>query len=366
MHSDPSTLVTVIVPIYNVEKYLEQCLSSIASQTHKSLEVLCINDGSTDSSRSIAERFASNDKRFTVISKRNEGYGASCNLGIERARGKWISIIEPDDWIDPAMYEDMLSLAGRFKEEVDVVKTPWIEVRFWDNPKTQAERPCTIYRRMETSTKPFTIKDSPVLLETHPSIWSALYRKDFLDEKSIRFIPYPGAGWADNPFLIESLCQASSILYLDAPYYHYRFDLPGSTLNHQSDEAIARPFDRWIDMMRILDELGIDDRGVLEAHHVRGFDYVAGAIYDDGWGNPLVQSKTREVFEMMDESIVVECPRINMRKKRLFFKVMGRPAPRLFRLARVKFLASETIHLLKIYGIKPIIEHSSFRLPSEA
>lgn len=364
MCSDSDTLVTVIVPICNVEKYLNQCLSSIAAQTHKSLEVLCINDGSTDSSQDIVDQFVINDNRFIAINKENEGYGASCNLGIEKARGKWISIIEPDDWIDPTMYEDMVNFANHSNGKTDIVKTPWFNVRFWDNPETESEQPCTIYKRVRTSTKPFKIKDNPIFLEEHPSIWSAIYRKEFIDAKGIRFIPYPGAGWADNPFLVESLCQADNILYLDVPYYHYRADLPGSTFNHQSEEAVARPFDRWIDMMRILEDLDVNDRNILEAHYVRGLNYVFGAICDDGWDNPIVQSKTREIFEMMDESIIAACPKMNRHKKRLFFKVTNKPMPRLFYFERIKYLANEIIHLSKNYGMRSLSEHAFSRLYS--
>ena len=135
MYSDRDALVSIIVPIYNVERYLDQCLDSIEAQTYKNLEIICINDGSTDNSLSIIEKHAAADPRYRVIDKENGGYGVGCNLGISEATGTWISIVEPDDWLDPHMYEDMLAFAGTFEERLDVIKTPWWNYEDWPAPK---------------------------------------------------------------------------------------------------------------------------------------------------------------------------------------------------------------------------------------
>ena len=167
------------------------------------------------------------------------------------------------------MYGDMLAFSDGFDETVDIIKTPWIDVLGWDDPSTQTEHPCMLKYRLRQSRKPVSISDVPILLAYHPSIWSALYRRDFLIEHGIRFIEYPGAGWADNPFLVETLCQAKSLLYFDRAYYHYRADLAGSTVNHGSLDAVVRPFERWLTMADIMDRLGVSDPGVLHAHIMR-------------------------------------------------------------------------------------------------
>ena len=94
MHDDSKALVSVIVPIYNTEKFLDQCLSSIEAQTYKNFEVLCINDGSTDGSRDIILAHAEKDPRIKLVDKENGGYGQGCNLGLSLAKGEWVSIIE--------------------------------------------------------------------------------------------------------------------------------------------------------------------------------------------------------------------------------------------------------------------------------
>ena len=100
MQEDASSLVSVIVPIYNAGKFLRQCLDSICNQTHKNLEIILIDDGCTDDSPAVIDEYAARDSRVKAVHKENGGYGAGCNRGIEMATGKWISIIEPDDYID--------------------------------------------------------------------------------------------------------------------------------------------------------------------------------------------------------------------------------------------------------------------------
>lgn len=328
MRNDSQALVSVIVPIYNVEKYLDQCLDSIEAQTHRNIEVLCINDGSTDGSPDIIRAHAEKDPRVRMVDKKNGGYGEGCNMGLDLAKGEWVSIIEPDDWVDPTMYEDMLTFAASFDGQIDIIKTPWTDVRYWNDPAKQKLRPSTMQGHVKTSSRPFTIAEETTLIEMHPSIWSALYRRGFLEERGIRFPEYPGAGWADNPFLIETMCQAEAIVYLDKAYYNYRSDLPGSTKNHKTADAVTRPFERWIDMMGIIERLDITDERILKAHYLRGFNYTFGAIYDDGWDNPLVQEGARRVFSLMRPELVADIPNLAPHRKEFFYDLMGLPMPK--------------------------------------
>lgn len=350
--------VSVIVPIYNVERFLSQCLSSIAGQTYKNLEIICINDGSTDRSLEIVDEFAAKDSRFVVIDKQNEGYGAGCNQGIDAASGEWISIVEPDDWIEPTMYEDMLAFAGNFAE-VDIVKTPWTDITNWDAPSCQGIRRCPFKGKIRTSKKVFKIGENTVLLKHHPSIWSAIYRKDFLLDKKIRFMEIPGAGWADNPFLIETLCQAENIAYLDREYYNYRCDLPGSTLNHVSEAAISRPFDRWDDMLSILNRLHVADARILAAHYVRGFNYAYGAMADDGWDNVIVKRRTKLMFQAMDPDIVSHIPEISPNRKELFFSLRNEECPSLSKLPWLRYLLMETAITVKYDGFRKVFTRAA-------
>ena len=92
--------VSILVPCYNVEKYLPVCLDSICRQTLKDIEIICINDGSKDSTLDIIKRYAKQDNRFVVIDKENEGYGKSMNRGLDVASGEYVGIVESDDWVE--------------------------------------------------------------------------------------------------------------------------------------------------------------------------------------------------------------------------------------------------------------------------
>lgn len=350
MYNPEQQLVSVIVPTYNSEKFLDQCLTSIRNQTHQNLEVLCINDGSTDGSLAIMQHHAAEDSRVRVIDKENAGYGAGCNRGIAEAHGDWVSIVEPDDWIDFTMYEEMLAFASSFADGVDVIKTPWWDIKNWDNPTKTKVYPCLLTGRFACSDVPQTIAEIPQLLAYHPAIWSALYSRVFLLEKAIRFPEYPGAGWADNPFLIDTLCQARGIVYYDRPFYRYRTDLPGSTLNHATPDAVTRPFDRWLTMLNRVEKLGCNAHDVLEALYMRGFTYVDGAIYDDGRENPLVIDGSKRVFSRMDEDIVLQSPRISSRRKKLYCEMLDKRYSNSIDPIRAYYVLQDAHCYFQVYG----------------
>ena len=356
MTNNPDALVSIVVPIYNASKYLDQCLDSIQNQTHKNLEIICINDGSKDNSLEIIQAHAAADPRIVVVDKVNEGYGVGCNTGLGMARGEWFSVIEPDDWIELGMYQDMLDFAAGFEAQLDIVKTPWTDIRNWDDPAKQAPYPSTMQGEIPTSTAPITVGDQPKLISMHPSIWSAIYRTEFLRENKIKFPTYPGAGWADNPFLIETMCQAKAIVYLDKPYYNYRCDLPNSTKNHKTEEAIVRPFDRWDDMLAILKRLNVTDPRILQAHDLRGINYSFGAIFDDGWDNPLVQERVKKCFSEMDPELVLSIDELAPHRKKFFCEVMGLPKPKINYPAWWAHLLKMTGSTLKHEGVGRFVQ----------
>lgn len=104
-------LISVIVPVYNTEKYLDRCIQSILSQTYSNIEILLIDDGSTDSSGAICDKYAEQDSRVRVFHKANGGASTARNMGLDNAKGEWIAFVDSDDWIDAEMYAKMISLA---------------------------------------------------------------------------------------------------------------------------------------------------------------------------------------------------------------------------------------------------------------
>ena len=110
--------ISVIVPVYNVEEYITKCLSSIANQTHTNLEIICVDDGSTDGSGLICDEFAKADARFVVVHKQNEGVAVARNVALELATGDYIGFVDSDDWIEPVMYETLLQCMQKDSVEI--------------------------------------------------------------------------------------------------------------------------------------------------------------------------------------------------------------------------------------------------------
>ena len=103
--------VSIIIPTYNVEMYLVECMESVVNQTLKDIEIICINDGSTDGSLEILKSYAQKDDRIVLVDKENGGYGIGMNIGLDKATGEYIGIVEPDDFIPLNMYSDLYEKA---------------------------------------------------------------------------------------------------------------------------------------------------------------------------------------------------------------------------------------------------------------
>ena len=121
-------IISVVIPVYNVEKYLGECIESVINQTYSNLQIILIDDGSTDSSGIICDQYADKDKRITVVHQENAGAGAAKNRGLDLVKGKYFSIIDSDDYIELNMYEKMLDYINKFK--VDIVQCYVMQIEF--------------------------------------------------------------------------------------------------------------------------------------------------------------------------------------------------------------------------------------------
>ncbi len=238
--------ISVIVPIYKVERYLVQCIESILAQTLKDLEIILVDEGDIDACRAIIDMYEfgiKKDPRIKSIHEKNGGYGASVNKGIDIAIGEYISIIESDDFIEPTMYEEMYAYAKKL--DADVVKTPYYEYKdaTYENPSSR--KICNYAEDMAKSApanKVFSVVECPLIMAIHASLWSGIYKTSYIKENKIKFIAAKGGAYVDVGFRIDSLIHSEKIAWLDHPFYNYRLTNQDSTTNNFNLNAMIL---RW-------------------------------------------------------------------------------------------------------------------------
>lgn len=238
--------VTVLVPIYNVQSYLRACLDTLVGQTLPNIEILCIDDGSTDECPQIIAEYAARDPRIRVITKPNSGYGDSMNLGIREAKGEWIGICEPDDFCEKDMYEKLVAAAERFGSIVDVAKANFRE--HLEGNRFDKRRPILGYFEYGVS---FSPRMQPKVLLIEPSIWTAIYRRNMLVDNGISFSTTPGASFQDASFAHQVWCSARMAIFVKDGLYHYRMDNAASSSRSGAKiYAVCEEFDRSIEFLR--------------------------------------------------------------------------------------------------------------------
>lgn len=227
---DASIQLSVIVPICNAEKYLQKCLQSLAAQKCRGIEFICVNDGSKDSSLCILQSWAVADGRFRILNQENQGYGKAMNNGLQAAKGTYIGIVEPDDWIEADMYETLMGLANQ--TQADIIKSDY----FIERNGTSK-----ISKKMESVLDRATLPPSrlPEYLAGAPSIWTAIYHREWLEKNNIRFSETPGASFQDLGFCIRTWLAARSITATQQAFYHYKEDNPSSSIRRMEDGAWA-------------------------------------------------------------------------------------------------------------------------------
>lgn len=243
--------VSVVVPIYNVEKYLRQCLDSIANQTLQEIEVICVNDGSTDSSPDIIQEYVEKDSRFKCINKPNTGYGNSMNRGFDLACGEYIGIVESDDYADPDMFESLYRIAH--DNNLDAVKSGYY--LYYSKPKEKNVEQIIVSESLAGKTicprEDFKAKQEMVdFFNIKPTIWSAIYKKDFIRNHDIRFNETPGASFQDTAFNFKVWACADRMQLVPRAFLHYRQDNEGSSVN--SGGKVFCVCDEYAEMERFL------------------------------------------------------------------------------------------------------------------
>lgn len=239
--------ISIIVPVYNVEKYLKKCLDFLINQTYKNIEIICVNDGSTDNSLDILNEYANKDERIIVVNKKNGGISDARNVGISKVSGEYMMFVDSDDWVDLETCEKSLDVMVKYS--VDIVLYSY--VREFDNKslsKIIFNEDCyfnvddtknKLYRRLfglygEELKKP---ENADAIV----TVWGKLYKSKLIIDNNIKFVDVKTVGSCeDGLFNIEVFHYVKTAYFINKTYYHYRKDNMSFTALYRHDL-----FNKW-------------------------------------------------------------------------------------------------------------------------
>ena len=239
--------VSIIIPVYNAEAYLERCLESVVNQTLKEIEIIIVNDGSTDNSLSICKRFAKEDSRIRILNQKNCGNGNARNQGIKTAQGEYIGFIDSDDWIDLNFYEKLYNTTQKYNSDIafaDFIRKGKNKHKIRINLKE--EKCYTSLRDKIDACKSLTLG----------CVWNKIYRKELILNNKIEFPE--GKFYEDGIFAMQAIYYANSIISTPNTYYYY-FVNPNSIVKSKltqqkiDDRIISR-----INIVKFLNQQGFN------------------------------------------------------------------------------------------------------------
>lgn len=212
--------ISIIVPVYNVEKYIDKCIESILSQTLNEFELILVNDGSTDSSGKICDEYATKDSRIKVIHKNNGGVSSARNVGIDIATGDYIGFVDPDDDIDKNMYKTMFDYTYDKTIDIVICKIKTIneitntisESKIWENTNCIIDK-----KEIECKLIPGVLKDSPYSIN---SSFNKIYKKEVFKSLNLRFDEKKHHG-EDSRLNLIALSKIEKVVFVDEALYNY-------------------------------------------------------------------------------------------------------------------------------------------------
>lgn len=218
-------LVSILIPVYKVEQYLEECLDSLVNQTLKDIEIVCVNDGSPDGSAKILERYKEQDPRIVIVNKENGGLPSARNAGLDVARGKYVGFVDSDDYVEPNMFEKLYETAERENSEIVICGANIFPL----NPQPNA------WLREVLSPPDKTYREfTPELIFYEPSsrpfIWRTFIKRDLIERNHLRLQEDILVG-EDNAFQFRIYPLAKGVTLISDKLYDYRWYREGSMMN---------------------------------------------------------------------------------------------------------------------------------------
>ena len=228
--------ISIIIPVYNVEKYLRECLDSILSQTFQDFEIICVDDGSTDKSLEILQEYKRKDDRFVILQQRHAGAGAARNHGLKLAEGKYIQFLDSDDYFELTLLEELYTRAEKFDSDLTVCSSRKVDDEGNITETSSPNFPINIDKvPMEQVFSRQDFKDEIFCLLI-PVVWNKLIKKSFLDKNHLEFPKL--TIYEDIAFMHSVVACADRIVAFNKELINYRFNRPGSLVSTRSSHTI--------------------------------------------------------------------------------------------------------------------------------
>lgn len=245
-------LISVIVPVYNSASHLRQCLDSIVSQSYESIELICIDDGSTDESGRILDEYASREDWISVVHQANAGPSASRNLGLSRARGSWVIFVDADDWIEQHTCSEISRLMGEY--DCDLLLWPYIsEYPTTSKPRLLFGPDFRIFSDGEVESlhrgyfgPTENELRAPGTADSTVTVWGKAYRGSMLRDSAASFVDTGTVGTSEDAlFNILATADARRVAYTPSISYHYRRGNSRSITESYKPELLAQWHALW-------------------------------------------------------------------------------------------------------------------------
>ena len=302
-YDDLNPFISVIVPVYNSEKYLSKTLDCIVAQTLKNIEIICVNDGSTDSSLEILQRYSEQDKRIKIINKENGGLSSARNKGIDTAVGQYIGFVDSDDIIPENYYQQLYENA--INCNADIVQGR-ILMLYQENGKIEKWT-------LNNDILQFDSRNSNLnkLLLTYASgCWNKIYRKNLFE--NIRFIN--GIYWEDNPFNLEISLKANKIISIPDTYYYY-VQRDGSIVYSQNAKL---HYDLLKGANYIIDYLNNPKNQIAKKHYQEFIPSIICRLnfeYSKAFSNPNLSKKERKKYKRLHHRLLFKIKYLPLSEK---------------------------------------------------
>lgn len=250
--------VSIIVPIYNVEKYLDRCMESLLNQTLEDIEIIMVDDGSPDNCPKMCDEYAKKDARIKVVHKKNGGLADARNAGLDVATGKYVAFVDSDDFVKTEMYEQLYDQAEKAK--ADTIYCGFYKYWSADNVKEfKNVQKTTIFEGNAVTKLAIDFVSSPVNEKKdwkyEMSVWHSIYSNDIIKKHHIRFRSEREILSEDIVFQELYLPHAKKVVYLSEPYYYYCFNNGGSLTHAKYDSS---KYTRMISLYHCLCDLTRD------------------------------------------------------------------------------------------------------------